>query len=300
MLTVLKLKALLLAAGAAASPVAMVALSDAGRAPDRPAFVEMNAGRISYRLPGDFTRAGKVAAAPHKDVTVAPFAIMQRQVTAAEYQQCVGDGACAPLDADAAASPDRPVVQVSARDADAYAAWLSHKTGEHYRLPTDAEWAFAAGNRYRDSEDIVDPANPARRWLERYESEANAKIAGQETELRPVGGYGANDKGLLDIGGNVWEWTSSCFVRVALDRDSGGTTNCGVRIAQGRHRSYVTDFIRDARAGGCAAGVPPSNLGFRLVREPSLAERVAGVPAHLLERAFKAGAKIGAMTPPRS
>ena len=46
-----------------------------------------------------------------------------------------------------------------------------------------------------------------------------------------------------------------------------GTVNCGVRIAEGRHRAYVVDFIRDARAGGCAAGVPPSNLGFRLVRD---------------------------------
>ena len=44
--------------------------------------------------------------------------------------------------------------------------------------------------------------------------------------------------------------------------------NCGVRVVEGQHRAYVTDFIRDARAGGCAAGVPPSNLGFRLVREP--------------------------------
>ena len=43
--------------------------------------------------------------------------------------------------------------------------------------------------------------------------------------------------------------------------------NCGVRVVQGQHRAYVTDFIRDARAGGCAAGVPPSNLGFRLVVE---------------------------------
>jgi hypothetical protein len=43
--------------------------------------------------------------------------------------------------------------------------------------------------------------------------------------------------------------------------------NCGVRVAEGAHRAYVTDFIRDARAGGCAQGVPPANLGFRLVRE---------------------------------
>jgi len=45
------------------------------------------------------------------------------------------------------------------------------------------------------------------------------------------------------------------------------TANCGVRIAEGAHRAYVTDFIRDARAGRCAAGTPPDNLGFRLVRD---------------------------------
>jgi hypothetical protein len=45
------------------------------------------------------------------------------------------------------------------------------------------------------------------------------------------------------------------------------TENCGVRVVEGEHRTYVTDFIRDARAGGCAVGAPPANLGFRLVRD---------------------------------
>jgi Uncharacterized conserved protein len=84
------------------------------------------------------------------------------------------------------------------------------------------------------------------------------------------GSFGANENGLLDMAGNVWEWTSTCFVRSVLN-DAGETIsnspNCGVRVAEGQHRAYVTDFIRDARAGGCAVGVPPSNLGFRLVRE---------------------------------
>ena len=57
----------------------------------------------------------------------------------------------------------------------------------------------------------------------------------------------------------------------SVQNDAGeiisNSPNCGDRVAEVRHRAYVTDFIRDARAGGRASGVPPSNLGFRLVRE---------------------------------
>ena len=95
--------------------------------------------------------------------------------------------------------------------------------------------------------------------------------AGRDWPLSPGGTFGTNSNGLDDLAGNVWEWTNSCFVRVSLDgeREQITNTNCGVRVVEGAHRSYMTDFIRDPRSGGCAAGVPPANLGFRLVAEPS-------------------------------
>jgi hypothetical protein len=67
----------------------------------------------------------------------------------------------------------------------------------------------------------------------------------------------------------VWEWADTCFTRATLDSGKAHvvTVNCGVRAVEGQHRTYMTDFIRDARAGGCAAGIPPANLGFRLVRD---------------------------------
>jgi formylglycine-generating enzyme required for sulfatase activity len=85
-----------------------------------------------------------------------------------------------------------------------------------------------------------------------------------------LGTFGANRNGLVDLAGNVWEWTDTCFTRNALDERGGShvlTSSCGVRVVEGRHRAYLADFIRDARGGGCAAGSPPKNLGFRLVRE---------------------------------
>ncbi len=68
-------------------------------------------------------------------------------------------------------------------------------------------------------------------------------------------------------------------MRVSLDseREQITNTNCGVRVVEGAHRSYMTDFIRDPRSGGCAAGVPPANLGFRLVAEPSPSVAAAAV-----------------------
>ncbi len=236
---------------------------------DRPAIVELQSGTVSYRVAGDFTRAARQAEAPLASVRFTrPLAIMKRQVSAADYQHCVDEAGCRALSLGVKPSADRPAVQISWHDADAYAAWLSRRTGEHYRLPTDEEWAYAAGSRYQDDGLPVDDSDPSKRWLARYERESERGPADAET--RAFGGFGVNENGLLDIGGNVWEWTSTCFVRSVLN-DAGKiisiSPNCGVRVAEGQHRAYVTDFIRDARAGGCAAGVPPSNLGFRLVRE---------------------------------
>jgi formylglycine-generating enzyme required for sulfatase activity len=232
-------------------------------------FVDVRPGVLSYRLAGDFTRAGKQAAAPLRSVMFTqPLAIMKHQVSSAAYQVCVDDGGCRAMRPGALVDTARPVVQVSWHDAEDYAKWLSRKTGETYRLPTDEEWAFAAGSRFKDDGMPVDNSDPAKRWIARYEREADR--ATTDTATRPFGGFGHNEYGLLDLGGNVWEWTSTCFVRTELDdagRAISKNPNCGVRIAEGQHRSYVTDFVRDARAGGCAAGLPPTNLGFRLVRD---------------------------------
>jgi len=273
----LNIKIMIVAVAGFAGPLAMTASApDASRGIAKPggepALVELAAGTVRYRAAGDFTRAGKVAEAPLVMARIgAPLAIMRQQVTAAEYRRCVADGACRAT-YDETASADRPAVMVSWRDADAYAAWLSRKTGETYRLPTDEEWAYAAGSRYQDDGLPVDEGDPSRRWLARYEREANFKSTDIDAEPKPAGAFGANEHGLLDLAGNVWEWTNTCFTRTALDAGGNAagkpTVNCGVRVVEGQHRAYVTDFIRDARAGGCAAGVPPSNLGFRLVREP--------------------------------
>ena len=197
---------------------------------------------------------------------------MKHQVSSADYQRCVEDGACRALDRGVVVAPDRPAVQVSWHDADAYAAWLSRKTGEHYRLPTDDEWAFAAGSHFRDDGMPVDENDPSKRWLARYEREVEIATAGRPTASRSRSAASAPTRMVCSISAAMsgnGPTPASCVRRSTTPAARcRRTPNCGVRVVEGQHRSYVTDFIRDARAGGCAVGLPPSNLGFRLVREP--------------------------------
>jgi formylglycine-generating enzyme required for sulfatase activity len=233
-------------------------------------ITEIAAKPFQYRLAGDFSRDGKPAEAPLRDTRLlASIKIMNRQVTAGEYARCADDGGC-PKIPHAPTVADRPMVGASWRDATAYAEWMTNKTGVVHRLPTDEEWVFAAGEKVRDEAlPLVDPIDPAQAWIARYEAEANRARPGA-LDPQPVGSFGRNENGLQDIAGNVWEWTNTCFVRMTLEPTGAArvtNTNCGVRVVQGAHRTYMTDFIRDPRTGGCAAGVPPANLGFRLVVE---------------------------------
>ena len=181
--------------------------------------------------------------------------------------RCVEAGACPILEDNDLAAANRPVVKVSWRDAQAYAAWLSRETGEHYRLPTDEEWAYAAASRFKDDA-LPETDDPGQRALGLYTRDRGDGDVDREPQ--PIGTFGANENGLVDVAGNVWEWTDTCFTRSALDGHGetvASTVHCGVRVVEGRHRAYMTDFVRDARSGGCSAGVPPTNLGFRLVRD---------------------------------
>jgi len=243
--------------------------------------VEVAPRAFVYRMAGDFSQDGRSVDAPLVTIArISALHIMRRQVTTAEYDRCVAAAKCMSRSSLGSSDPHLPVVQVSWDDATAYANWLSAKTGETWRLPTDEEWVFAAGSRFHDDALLVAASgDPSARWLARYEMESERKTLDQRP--RPIGAFGSNEYGLLDLSGNVWEWTNSCFIRQSLDaagKPAGASSaNCGVRIVEGEHRTYVTDFIRDASAGGCAVGQPPSNLGFRLVREDNAVATIASM-----------------------
>jgi formylglycine-generating enzyme required for sulfatase activity len=236
------------------------------------ATVSVEPGSFDFRLPGEYLKADWPVDAPKRKMSFGRgFQMMKYQVSVADYDACVVDGACEAPDGGRQASGDVPVTGVSYRDATAYATWLSQKTGESWRLPSDEEWAFAAAERLRDDALGLpqDTANPAARWLARYRAEAGNEV--RDAAPKPLGHFGENSKGLADIAGNVWDWTTTCYLRATVDGNGEirqSTENCGVRVLGGRHRSYMSNFIRDGKSGGCAAGLAPDNLGIRLIREP--------------------------------
>jgi len=238
-------------------------------------LVTIKAGVLRYYPPGEFLQDGRPVTPTPVNVRIErDFQIMRRQVSQAEYAACVSAGACQALDAvqRGGAARDLPVAGVNWLDAQAYAGWLSARSGQIYRLPTYAEWAYAAGPEFVEEfvADTVDGSDPAQRWLAEYELKSRRK-QDSGAQLCTFGSFGVNGYGVLDMQGNVWDWTDSCHTREHYGGQGAEPIsigrNCGVRVVAGVHRSYIPDFIRDPKGGACSVGMPPSNLGIRLIRD---------------------------------
>jgi formylglycine-generating enzyme required for sulfatase activity len=232
---------------------------------------------MTYRADGDFQKNNYPVDAPLTTRKLAQsFEIMKYQVSASDYERCIADGGCQPAEAlphnRNGLGANAPIVGVSYDDAENYAKWLSQKTGEVWHLPTDEQWAFAAGSRFTDTALGIEDdaaANPALRWLKDYEQQSARKLE-RSPEVRSAGAFGENELGIADVAGNVWEWTQTCHRRVNIDaygKIVAETPVCGVYVVNGKHRAAMSSFIRNPKTGGCSVGVPPDNLGFRLVRD---------------------------------
>lgn len=232
--------------------------------------VSIAAGSIAYRPMGNFHQNGKTVLPPLQQRPVAAFVAMNHQVSQADYAACVAASACKPSDA-GQGDGNNAQTHVSWHDATAYAQWYSAQTGQHWRLPDDAEWQLAAAEIHGDAplEPEANSNNPADRWLRQYARGVTLRaLPGPAQEAK--GDSGTNSNGLAGLGGNIWEWTNGCMQNGEVLNNGVlqlGEPYCSARIAAGRHRAVVIDFIRDASVGGCAVGLPPDYLGFRLVRD---------------------------------
>ena len=158
-----------------------------------------------------------------------------------------------------------PITNVSRADAQAYAAWLSRKTGLKYRLPTEAEWEHAARagtqSLYVTGESI---------------GAAVANVDGTKGQPVEVGQYAPNNFGLYDMAGNVFEWTADCYLPSFENAPSDGTAQKGGKNCDGVNRGGSwntpvgqagTDYMRVAYRSVDPADTKDKYVGFRIVRE---------------------------------
>ncbi|MCK5744981.1 MAG: SUMF1/EgtB/PvdO family nonheme iron enzyme, partial [Oricola sp.] len=199
------------------------------------------------------------------------FSIATREITFDQWMVCVADGSCRahfPYD-EGWGRGLRPVINVSYEDAASYARWLSAKTGRHYRLPSEAEWEFAAragiGGAFFNGDAITSElANFDAR--QPYHAERGL-FRGQTV---PVTTFRHNAFGLFEMHGNVAEWTLDCW---APGHDGAPATgaaridgDCSRRVVKGGAWNSPGADLRSAHRRGVDAETRSPGVGFRVVR----------------------------------
>ena len=205
-------------------------------------------------------------------VSVGSFYLGRTEVTNAQYRRYKpghdsGDYKGKSLNGD-----NQPVVNVSWEEATAYAEWLSRKAGKNYRLPTEAEWEYAARAGTTGPFSTGNCINTAQaNYNGNYDyNDCGAKTGTYRQKTLPVGSLKANPWGLYDMHGNVWEWTCSAY-----DEGYGGSEKqcssknnaSSSRALRGGSWSNGPWNVCSAARDGDSPGSRTLNIGFRLLQD---------------------------------
>ena len=192
------------------------------------------------------------------EVTIAqPFAVGRYEVTFAEWDACVAEGGCNWLADNNWGRDRRPVINASWEDAQEYLYWLGRKTGESYRLLSEAEWEYA----------LQAGTTTWRHWRDKGEPDMTV----------PVGSGRPNPFGLYDMIGNVQEWTADCWNDTYYGAPADGRTwqqgNCSLRVIRGgpyRRKDHSPDSTSRLSA---SSSERKSFVGFRVARAAPVVKR---------------------------
>ena len=228
-------------------------------------------GPMMIQLPGGTFRMGNTSGiisadeTPRHEVTVPSFMMSVNEVTYAEYDVFArATGRRLPK----SSGWDRkthPVSNVSWDDAQAYAQWLSKQTGKKYRLPSEAEWEYAARGGERTMY-----------WWGSRKGEGNAHCFDCGTELNTskpakVGSYKSNQFGLNDTAGNLYEWVHDCYHRNYIGAPTDGSVweggDCSVRVARGGAYRSPASSMRVENREKFPSNKGQYNVGIRLARD---------------------------------
>lgn len=174
-----------------------------------------------------------------------------------------------------------PVVNVSWNDAHAYVQWLSQRTGKHYRLPSESQFAYAlragtttpywwgSGTPSRVVENVTgsgDQSRNGRRWTHAFEGYTDGFWG-----PAPIQSFLPNPFGLYDMDGNVSEWVRDCwhdnYTRAPDDGGAWVNPGCTNRVLRGGSWGSAPGQVRSAYRQGAGATTRSGRVGFRIVRE---------------------------------
>ncbi len=195
---------------------------------------------------------------PVHSVTIGDFYIGKTEVTQAQYKAVMGKNPSY------FKGDNLPVEQVSWNDAVEFCKKLSQKEGVTYRLPTEAEWEYAArggnqsrGYEYSGSNNVGEVAE--------YEGNNNKST-------KPVAGKKPNELGIYDMSGNVWEWCGdwydSNYYKNSPSNNPTGPSSGSFRVYRGGSWCHDASRCRVANWLYHYPGSSPYYLGFRVVRLP--------------------------------
>ena len=199
-----------------------------------------------------------------------PFALSTREVTHAEYFRFARpEKRIEPWWA------DRPATHLTWAEAGAYAAWLSERTGARYRLPSEAEWEWAARAGTRTAYPWGDGMERTRARCHKCPGQVPGTDGWGRTAslewVSPVGLYPANAWGFHDMHGNAAEWTADCWHPDHLGAPPDGSArtdgDCSRRVARGGSYDTPARALRSAARVGKAADERYLDIGFRVLRE---------------------------------
>ncbi|MHC8508401.1 MAG: formylglycine-generating enzyme family protein [Rhodospirillales bacterium] len=237
---------------------------DCGDCPDMTA---VPAGSFVMGLGAKGTsRAVKRAQPPVETKITKPFAIGRFEVTFDNWQACLDDGGCRKDPHDHCwGRGRRPVVNIDLLRVENYLKWLRKKTGRVYRLPSEAEWEYAARagtetDWWWGDKDYIGKANCK-----------NCKTPWSRYFTAPTGSFGPNPFGLYDTSGNVYEWTADCWNPHHRGRPRDQSVwkrgDCGQKTIRGGSFYYVSNVAKSYYRSRNANNLKSYWLGFRVVRE---------------------------------
>lgn len=232
-----------------------------------PSLVSVKAGEFMMGSPATETGHTSTEEPQHPVKIRKNFMIGRYKVTMREWEACVEAKACYAAQATdpGGTMSDLPVVNVSWEDAKAYAGWLSRATQKQYRLPSEAEWEYAARAGSTGPYSFAGEITPEKA---RYRSSgwdiANDKPVAV-TMFKP------NDYGLFQVHGNVWEWVEDCW----HDNYNGGPhdetprtePNCERHVIRGGSWKDEPERLRSASRGLGFTEVRSLIHGFRVARD---------------------------------